>query len=104
MEIISKSFMLDKRLFSGFIERASRALTKSHFELYILQDSDPPHKKNRKYCAICNQEMQYTVLNKERLDCVKPEMQVPRIDCQYMTRPIVKCTLLTLKQISFDFG
>ena len=30
----------------------------------ILKDNEPSHKTNRKYCVICNQVMQYTVLNK----------------------------------------
>ena len=64
-------------LFSCFI---ARALTKSRFNLDILQDSEAPHKKNRKYYAICNQVMD--VLNKECMNCVKPEMPVPRINCQ----------------------
>ena len=57
-------------LFLCFTARASRALTISHFNLDILQDSEPPHKKNRKCCAICNQAMQYTVLNNACLNCV----------------------------------
>ena len=71
--------MCDKRLFSCFIARVSLALAKSHFNLDILQDSEKHHKKNRKHYAIYNQVMRYTALNKECLDCVKPEKQVLRV-------------------------
>ena len=54
---------------------------KNEFKLDILQDSEPPHKENRNYCANCNQVMHYTVLNKE-MNSVKPEIQVPRINRQ----------------------
>ena len=61
---IYKSFMGDKMLFLRFTARASRAIALSHFKLDILHVSKPPHQKNRKHCAICNQvDLQYTVLN-----------------------------------------
>ena len=53
----------ETRLFLRFTARASLALTISQFKLDILHDSETSHQKNRKYCAICNQVMQYTVLN-----------------------------------------
>ena len=46
-----------------FTARASSVLTISHFKLDILQDSEHPQKKNRNYCATCNEVMQYTFLN-----------------------------------------
>ena len=94
--------MRDKLIFSCFTACASRASTKSQFKLDISQDSEPPLKKNRKYCVICNQVMQYTVLNKDCLNCIKPEMPVPCINRQQMTKKKINCALLTLKQSSFD--
>ena len=39
------------------------------FQFGYLQDSERPHKNNRKYCAAYNQDMQYTVLlNNGRLN------------------------------------
>ena len=60
---IYKSFMWDKRLFLRFTAHALRAIAISHFKLDILHVSKPPRQKNRKYCEICNQVVQYTVLN-----------------------------------------
>ena len=54
-------------------------VSKIELLLDILQDSEPHHKKNRKHYAICNQVLQ---CNKECLECVKPERQVPRIYLQ----------------------
>ena len=59
----------------GFMTRASRALTISHFKLDSLHDSEPPHQKNRKYCAICNQVIQNTVLNNGYLNSFNRKRQ-----------------------------
>ena len=53
-------------LFLRFTARALPALAISHFKLDIIHVSKPPHQKNIKYCAICNQVVQYTVLNNGR--------------------------------------
>ena len=68
--------MWDERLFLRFTARASRALTISQFKLDILHDSEPPYQKNRKYCAICNQVMQYTVLNNGCLNSFNRKRQL----------------------------
>ena len=64
-----------RRLFLRFTARASRALTISHFKLDILHDSEPPHQKNRKYCAICSHVMQYTVLDNGYLNSFNRKRQ-----------------------------
>ena len=46
-----------------FTARASHVLAISNFKLDILHVSKSSHQENRKYCAICNQVVQYIVLN-----------------------------------------
>ena len=77
-------------MYQCFTANASRALTKSHSKSGILQDILPPHYKNRKYGAIYNHVMQYNVLDKGCLNCVMPEMPVPRMNRKQMTRSIFK--------------
>ena len=83
-----------KAIFLCFTARASCALTISHFKLNIL-DSESPHTKNGKYCAIYNKVMQYTVLNNGCLNSVQPKTPVPRINRQQVIRIIFKGTVLT---------
>ena len=66
---------------------------------YFKRHRTTSQEKQKLLHAIHYQVMQYTVLNKECINFVKPEIPVPRIN-----QPIFKCALLTLKQFFFDFG
>ena len=75
VEFIYKSFMRDERLFLCFIARDAyrtciTCVNDITFQIGYFTRSEPPHKKNRKHYAICNQAMQYTVLNDSCLNCV----------------------------------
>ena len=77
-------------------------INKITFQIGYFTRQRTTSQENRNYCAICNQVLQYAVLNNGRLNYVYPETPVPRINHQQMTGTIFKRALLTLKQVFFD--
>ena len=74
----------------------------SHFKLDILHDSEPPHQKNRKYCAICSHVMQYTVLNNGYLNSFNRKRRFRVSVVNGLFESFSKAHYLLLKQILFD--